>query len=191
MQLVQLENGEMQIQEPFIVNNVFDNVYKSALQKYAMNLWANDSGSSYSEAFGRYQWANTDVLNEGADLLLPMAREKFKSNTLKPSWNLLVIYQTPKAKLWKHKDDNACTYTVDYCLFQKKPWDLWVEDKPYTLYENDALFMYGNDQEHWREQFPDGDTNLVSYVFYFYCEPDHWYFTHGPEYLDAVIRAKK
>ena len=140
--------SDILIQEPFIINNLFDSYYFNALQKYAMNLWANDDGSGFSKGFGRYQWANTDVLKEGAGLLLPRAKDLFKSDTLLPSWSLLVIYQTEEAKLHKHKDDNACTYTIDYCLFQKKPWDLWVENKPYTLYENDALFMYGNDQEH-------------------------------------------
>ena len=179
----------MILQDPFIVNSLFDQIYFKALQKYALNLWANSSGSEYSDGFGRYQWANTEVLNEGSSLILPMARELFKSNTLKPSWNMLVIYEGSKARLWKHKDDNACTYTVDYCLFQKDPWDLWVDNKPYTLHENDALFMYGNDQEHWREDFPNPHTNLVAYTFYFFCEPDHWYFTQGPSYLDRVIRA--
>ena len=182
---------DMVLQDPFVISNIFDDIYFNALQKYAMNLWANDDGSAFSEGFGRYQWANTEILNEGSELLLPMAKEKFKSNTLKPSWNLLVTYQTEKAKLWKHKDDNACTYTVDYCLFQKTPWDLWVENKPYSLNENQALFMYGCDQEHWREDFPAPETNLTSYVFYFFCEPDHWYFTKGPSYLDRVIRVKK
>jgi hypothetical protein len=179
------------IQDPFIVKNVFDQYYFRALQKYAINLWINNEGSAYSDGFGRYQWANTEVLNEGANLLLPMAKEKFKSETLKPSWNLLVIYETEKARLWKHKDDNACEYTIDYCLFQKQPWDLWVENKPYRLKENEALFMYGNAQEHWREDFPEPETNMVAYAFYFYCEPDHWYFKYGPSYLDTVIRVKK
>ena len=181
----------MILQDPFIVSNIFDDIYFNALQKYAMNLWANDDGSGYEPGFGRYQWANTEILNEGSELLLPMAKEKFKSNTLKPSWNLLVIYQKENAKLYRHKDDNACTYTIDYCLFQKEPWDLWVENKPYTLNENQALFMYGCDQEHWREKFPNPRTNLTACVFYFFTEPDHWYFTEGPSYLDRVIRAKK
>ena len=93
---------DMVLQDPFVISNIFDDIYFNALQKYAMNLWANDDGSAFSEGFGRYQWANTEILNEGSELLLPMAKEKFKSNTLKPSWNLLVTYQTEKAKLWKH-----------------------------------------------------------------------------------------
>jgi hypothetical protein len=190
MQHARWVSGEMNIKEPTIVNNFFDDIYFKALQKYAMGLWANCDPSLYSEGFGRYQWANTEVLNEGSDLILPRVREFFKSDSLKPSWNLLVVYEGSQARLWKHVDDNACSYTVDLCLFQKQPWDLWVIDKPYSMQENDVLFMHGNHQEHWREDFPDPKNNLAAYVFYFFCEPDHWYFTEGPSYLDRVIRAK-
>lgn len=51
----------------------------------------------------------------------------------------------------------------------KTGWDLWVEvngeDKPYMLEENEGLFMYGNDQIHWREKFPNPETNLVANAF--------------------------
>ena len=50
---------------------------------------------------------------------------------------------------------------------------------------------YGNDQEHWREEFPNPETNLVANAFFFYVEPDHWFFTEGPQYLYTGIRAKK
>ena len=106
---------DMVLQDPFVISNIFDDIYFNALQKYAMNLWANDDGSAFSEGFGRYQWANTEILNEGSELLLPMAKEKFKSNTLKPSWNLLVTYQTEKAKLWKHKELSFINFVfIDY-----------------------------------------------------------------------------
>ena len=59
------------------------------------------------------------------------------------------------------------------------------------LMENDALLMYGNEQEHWRESFPDPDHNMVCNIFLFYCKPDHWYFTEGPNYLYTHIRADK
>jgi hypothetical protein len=56
--------------------------------------------------------------------------------------------------------------------------------------ENDGLFMYGNDQLHWREDFPNPDNNLVANAFFFFVEPDHWYFKHGEDYLYNVIRKK-
>lgn len=124
-------------------------------------------------------------------MLTEFARDHFESEELKPSWCLMSIYEGKEAKLWKHKDDNACTYHINFCVFQKTPWELWVEGKPYLLEENDALMTYGNDQEHWREEFPDPDNNLVCNAFFFFCEPDHWYFTEGPDYLYTHIRANK
>lgn len=178
------------VKDPFIVNTIFPENELKEIQRYAMSLWVNSP--NYDESFGRHQWANTEELHNFHSKLTGLAREMFDSTTLLPTWNLLSIYEGKKAKLWKHKDDNACTYHIDFCIFQKQPWDLWVEhnkeSKPYTLNENDGLFMYGNDQEHWREDFPNPDTNLVANAFFFFAEPDHWYFQHGPDYLYTNIR---
>ena len=180
----------MNIKEPQVLKTILPDDQIKDLQKYAMSLWS--SSNTYEKAFGRHQWANTEELKKIHESLLELAREEFDSTNLLPSWCLISIYEGEEAKLWKHKDDNACTYHIDLCVFQKTAWDLWVEyngeSKPYTLEENDALFMYGNDQEHWREKFPDPKNNLVCNAFFFFCEPDHWYFTKGPEYLHTHIR---
>jgi hypothetical protein len=183
--------GNYLVKDPVIVSTIFSDEDLKLIQKYAMGLWSNSP--NYDQSFGRHQWANTGEMNLFHQKLVELAREKFDSDTLVPAWNMLGIYEGEQAKLWKHKDDNACTYHIDFCIFQKQPWDLWVEhdgeSKPYTLYENDGLFMYGNDQEHWRESFPDPDNNLVANGFFFFVEPDHWYFTKGPSYL-SVIRGE-
>lgn len=178
----------LKVKDPFIVNTIFpDDVLKN-LQRYTMNMWANQP--NYDKSFGRHQWANTPDLFSYHKFLEPLAQEMFESDTLKATWNLLSIYEGESAKLWKHKDDNACTYHIDFCVFQKEPWDLWVEhngkSSSYTLQENDGLFMYGNDQEHWREEFPSPNTNMVANAFFFFAEPDHWYFTKGPSYLSVI-----
>jgi hypothetical protein len=72
------------------------------------------------------------------------------------------------------------------CVYQKHPWELWVEGKPYALHPNQALAYYGNDQEHWREAFPEPETNHVAMIFFHFAEPDHWWFTKGPSYLDVI-----
>jgi hypothetical protein len=99
--------------------------------------------------------------------------------------------QNPSPSLYKHKDDNACTYTLDMCVYQNEPWDLWVEDKNYCLYPNQALAYYGNDQMHWREEFPNPENNHVAMVFFHFAEPDHWWFKEGPQYLHTHIRKSK
>lgn len=187
------EKYPVKIKDPFIIKDILSKEDLASIQKHAMNLWVHNP--AYEPGFGRHQYFGNEEVNRIHNLLTDVARKHFESETLMPSWALMSIYEGDQAKLHKHKDDNACTYHIDLCVFQKTPWDLWVEyndeNKPYTLMENDALFMYGNDQLHWREKFPNPETNLVCNAFFFFCEPDHWYFTEGPEYLETHIRANK
>jgi hypothetical protein len=105
------------ILEPFILSSIFPPEDLKKIQQYAMKMWSTQP--NYDKSFGRHQWANTEELKVFHNQLLNLAREEFKSNTLLPSWNLLSIYEGTEAKLWKHKDDNACTYHIDFCVFQK------------------------------------------------------------------------
>lgn len=140
---------------------------------------------AYDEGFGRYH-INHQILQDYTEKALPIARQYFNSETLVPSYTLFSHYEGKNANLLKHKDDNACTYTLDMCVYQKESWDLWVEDKPYTLQPNQALAYYGNDQMHWREQFPSPETNYVAMIFFHFVEPDHWWITKGPKYLEVL-----
>lgn len=166
------------------------------LQNLAMLLWSTDK-TTYNAGFGRHQWTiwdethpeHVEPLRRYHEMLLPLAREEFESKTLVPSWCLISIYEGKEAKLWKHKDDNACTYHINYTIFHKTPWDFYVEGEKFSPKENDAIMSYGNDQEHWREDFPNPENNLVANAFFFYTEPDHWFFKHGPQYLYTDIRA--
>jgi len=133
----------------------------------------------YTEDFGRYfvndfEWL---PLKNFVQPLRDMAREIFESDTLEHSYSIFAHYEGEEAKLPKHKDNNACTYTLDVCLYQDTPWSLWVEDKEYYLEPNQGLAFYGEDQEHWREEFPDKQTNKVGQLFVHFVEPTHWFFT--------------
>lgn len=139
----------------------------------------------FQHDFSRYAYAN-GMLDKYAQLLTPLAREVFESPNLLPTYTLFAHYEGPNAKLWKHKDDNACTYTIDMCVYQKYAWDLYVDNQPYTLLPNEALAYYGNDQEHWREEFPMKESNHVAMTFFHFAEPDHWYFTKGEDYVNVV-----
>ncbi len=186
------------MKNPYLLKTIFPEKEHKELQNLAMGLWASDK-TTFDQGFGRHQWAiwdgthkeNIEPLKKFHEMLLPLARKEFESETLVPSWCLLSIYEGSNARLWKHKDDNACTYHINYTIFHKTPWDFYVEGIKFQPEENDAVISYGNDQEHWREQFPDPEHNLVANAFFFYTEPDHWFFTEGPHYLYSGIRAKK
>jgi hypothetical protein len=145
----------------------------------------------YSSTFSRYisGEASLPILKELANKLVPFAREIFKSNGLMPTYTLFSHYEG-NPSLFKHKDDNACTYTLDMCLYQSKPWGLFVDNKEYILKPNEALAYYGNDQDHWREDFPNDKNDFVAMVFFHFAEPDHWYFTKGSSYHQVIIGKK-
>jgi hypothetical protein len=150
----------------------------------------NPKKFGFDPVFSRYTVGDSSltILKELSDKLTEKAKEIFNSKTLMPTYTLFAHYegQNPSPSLFKHRDNNACTYTIDMCVYQKEPWDLWVEKKNYTLYENQALAYYGNDQMHWREEFPNPETNYVAMIFFHFAEPDHWYFTKGPSYIDVI-----
>jgi len=174
------------MKEPLLVNDVL------SVEDYTnlSHAVSNPKAFEYQAGFSRYVVADNrlPILKELADKLIPVAREAFESDTLLPTYTLFAHYegQDPAPSLYKHKDDNACTYTLDMCVYQTEPWDLWVDDKNYTLYPNQALAYYGNDQLHWREEFPNPASGHVAMIFFHFAEPDHWYFTKGPRYLEVI-----
>lgn len=174
------------MKNPILLSGVLD---KEDYAKLISSV-SDPKSFDYQEGFSRYIASDSqlEILKELSDKLTPLARETFKSKTLLPTYTLFSHYegQDPKPSLYRHRDDNACTYTLDMCVYQNEPWDLWVEDEKYTLYPNQALAYYGNDQVHWREAFPNPETNYVAMIFFHFAEPDHWYFTKGPEYLNVI-----
>ena len=174
------------MKDPLLVNDVLN---KEDYERLTSAI-SNPKRFEYQEGFSRYVVAdnNLSLLAELANKLVPIARKAFGSDTLLPTYTLFAHYegQDPAPSLYKHKDDNACTYTLDMCVYQTEPWDLWVEDKNYTLYPNQALAYYGNDQMHWREEFPNPESGHVAMTFFHFAEPDHWYFTKGFSYLSVI-----
>lgn len=172
------------MKKPKILKNILSEQDYQALLLYVKN----PKRFEYASGFGRY-YASDDqllILKKMLNDLTIDARKAFNSKTLLPTYALFAHYEGEEASLYKHKDDNACTYTLDMCVYQNEPWDLWVDNRNYTLQPNQALAYYGNDQLHWREKFPNPETNYVAMIFFHFAEPDHWYFTKGPEYLRVV-----
>lgn len=177
------------MKNPIVLNNLLSSYdYEKLIQSLE-----NPKRFGFDPGFGRYCIGDggLPILAGLANKLTDTARKVFKSETLMHTYTLFAHYegQDPIPSLYKHKDDNACTYTLDMCVYQNEPWDLFVEDKPYTLYPNQALAYYGNDQMHWREEFPNPESNHVAMIFFHFAEPDHWWFTKGPSYL-GVIRGQ-
>lgn len=170
--------------EPKIVNSLLDDKTLIDLQDNFKQIYKE---FPYDPGFGRYSASDSQFpwFKEVFQSTVATARKEFNSETLLPTYALFAHYEG-FSSLYKHKDDNACTYTLDLCVYQNQPWDLYVEDKSYLLEPNQALAYYGNDQEHWREKIPNPDSQYVGMIFFHYAEPDHWFFTKGPEYIQVI-----
>lgn len=170
--------------------SVLSNVLSETDRQELLNLFKGYKTFEFQPGFSRYIISDSNVpkLKNIADSLVPLARKTFNSDTLLPSYTLFSHYEgrDPAPSLYRHKDDNACTYTIDLCLYQTEPWDLWVDGKSYTLQENEALAYYGNEQLHWRESFPNPGSQHVAMIFFHFVEPNHWWFTKGSSYLSVI-----
>lgn len=115
--------------------------------------------------------------------LEPLARDIFKDQTLKSTYAVYLDYNEPTSKLPMHRDNNACTYTIDYCVSQKTPWGVVIEGKEFFIEENEGLAFMGGYDLHGRKKMPDPSNNRVEIIMFHFCPEDHWWFTEGQDYL--------
>jgi hypothetical protein len=119
---------------------------------------------------------NRSVITEKITAVLQPLIETV-STTAIPSYAMWVRY-SPKygtKTLPPHIDRNACTYTIDYQLRSSVSWPLYVNSEKVMLEDNSAAIYYGEDELHWRNEFPTENHNdYVEMIFFHYVEPDHW-----------------
>lgn len=124
-----------------------------------------------------------NVIGRVHHYLLPFVRDHFNDQTLQPTKGTVGIYFGPRAELRKHIDDDAAEYAFDMVIHKEEPWPITIDDKTFDLEENQGVYFRGNHQYHGRQEFPHPETNVYASAWFYYCPPDHWYFTQGPEFL--------
>lgn len=159
------------IKPPWIIKDFFPKNKYELIMKDINSLDRNNW--RYEKGHNRYIY-NGSYFDKLSLLYLDKAREAFNSKTLLYTYSIIALYNKESSNLRKHKDNNACTYTFDVCLYSKEPWPLVVEDKEYVLNNNEALCFYGEDQWHWRPEFK--KDNKVLMLFMHWAEPDHMFF---------------
>jgi len=175
-----------------VYENLFEDTYFNSLKDYLFDLkLKNRRAFQFDENFGRLTYhtdfAPPDCLFKASlSRLVPLAKEIFKDDTIEASYGIFSVYKGYKARLYEHIDDNACTYTIDLSVGHIDPWPLVVEDKEFTVEPNNAIIYYGEDQYHWRPDFPNPKTNEVSVIFYHFVGADHWSRTFGKQYHQTV-----
>lgn len=171
---------------PKIIDNLFSD---DRFERLKQSLMSQSHNYKWDDTFGRRSVMHWDqpLLQIYNNFLISTAREIFQNNTMIPTYSQYIEYSGKTANLFHHVDTNACTYTIDVLIHQKTSWPLWVDNKEFILKENQGLAYLGNDQEHWREEFPDPENNIVGMALFHFAEPDHWYFTEGPEYKKKIF----
>ena len=158
-----------------IVSKVFSEETISELNSNLMTYPRKLDGE-----FGRlstpvYTPTRSLVTEEMKDVLQPIIEKV--STTAVPSYAMWVRY-SPKygtRTLPPHIDRNACTYTIDYQLRSSVSWPLHINSEKVVLEDNQAAIYYGEDELHWRNEFPTRNHNdYVEMIFFHYVEPDHW-----------------
>src|SRR3954469_12809577 len=74
---------------------------------------------------------------------------------LKPSYCFLACYGD-EGQVPPHTDREQCQYTLDLCVESRGEWPLFVDGRPWTFGENEALLYAGTEQEHHRDRKPAG-----------------------------------
>lgn len=86
-------------------------------------------------------------------------------------------------QLFPHYDETfkEQRITLDIQVKSSKHWAIIIEDAPYILSDNEALFFSGTHQVHWREKTTFSDDDYVDMIFCHFAEesaepisPDHY-----------------
>ena len=87
-----------------------------------------------------------------------------------------------KPSLFPHYDETFKEerFTVDFQLKSNVQWPLVVEEKEFTLFDNQALTFSGTNQIHWRTPKPFGDNDFVEMIYFHFSDP-----TGGPKEENA------
>jgi hypothetical protein len=168
----------------FVISDVLpENEFKVA-REYFINYSLNNNNPL--DENGRWLIGKEDpMVAKYHDMLLSLAKKVFNSETLLPTNALFAEYTKTGATLGHHYDANACTYTIDLCFYESHAWPLFVEGEPFFYKENEAVCFFGEEQEHWRETLNE-ESIKIGVAYFHYVEPDHWFFTKGPGYVEEI-----
>jgi len=165
---------------PVILNNLFSDEDREALLNL---LSSNKHSNNWNDKHRSRVVKKFPELEYFSKKLEPIAREVFKDNTLKTSYSVYLRYDKPTSQLEMHRDNNACTYTIDYAISHKTPWAMTIEGEDFFIEPNQGLAFMGGYDSHGRKDMPDPENNVVEVIMFHFCPEDHWYFTEGPDYV--------
>jgi len=150
--------------QPQILKSILLQENLDALQEYVNKVHSKSSMLIWDDLFMRFAIHETPYLKQLHLQLTPLV-EKALNRKLHPTYCFLSLYGE-EGICPPHRDQSNCQWTLDLCIKQDRPWNLFVEDSVFVMQENEALVYSGTDQIHWREKIhPKGHCYLVFFHF--------------------------
>ena len=159
------KSPRMKLSHPTVIRDLFSDEIKHFIRSYTAAQVKIKYGRPYDDhLFKRYCVHNASFFVDLHKGLVDRASEIF-GEKVKKSYCLLSMYRD-KGVCPLHTDRIQCVYTLDYCISQGEPWDIYVDDKPYQLQEGEALAFSGTASPHYRSPIKEGNfCNLVYFHF--------------------------
>lgn len=87
-----------------------------------------------------------------------------------------------------HIDADENLVTFNYCLDQNvEDWDVWIDDKPYSLKKGDAVIFSAVNHVHWRPKRKWKKGEFVEIVSFDYCPTTSYRWTGELNPIDPVL----
>ena len=174
---------------PKVVSNIFDKERFIYLQEYFKShpqlnsLEYDHYGSKRIDSF------DDPVIFQCLKDLTEFAKYHFNKKDIVHTYGIFAEYSGTGAQLEEHKDVGPCTYTIDIEIYHETPWDLIIEGKRYKFNENEAVLFLANDQDHWKEEFPNPETNKVGILLLHWVDSNHPWLSL-PESVQKLLRKR-
>jgi hypothetical protein len=111
----------------------------------------HDKNHDKENLFNRWYWHNLPLLVKlHHDANFIALASKLADQQLKPSYSFLSMYG-PNGVCPLHTDRPQCQFTIDLQIDSDGEWPIYVDEEPYILMPQQALFYSGTGQKHYRK----------------------------------------
>ena len=157
----------------------FDHETFEKISSFVFEKIKDPNAVSYAEHFKKY-YGIVFLPKELREVLLDKAQKETKDNSLEIIYSQVVKYQikdniTPE--LLKHKDkENLGEWVMDIVIDSTIDWPLFIEDQDFKNLPNSVFFIKGDEDWHWRPEFPSKDeSDYVILLFVHLANKDSKY----------------
>jgi hypothetical protein len=160
--------------EPKIVKDLLS---KEKFEEFRSSIISLGKQADTNLGWSRYELRPTELSTELHTDLTPIARQLFNAPAALKTFNC-GAWSSGVSHMEPHYDVNACTYSLNMSIHvETEPWPIYIDGVTYTLEPGDAVISSGENHLHARDFMPDPENNQIINWFFFWVEPEHWWFT--------------